>query len=79
MKRLVINALVSLVTGMSFVLGVGGAAFVVDRLFKNSHEQPSRPAYVTAEPIPESSFTDHSVIDGVPFFTVKGTVRNDSE
>ena len=79
MKQLVVNALVSLVTGMFFVLGIAGAAFIVERLYKSSKEPPKRPAYINAEALPEAAFFDHAVVDGVPFFTVKGTVRNDSE
>jgi hypothetical protein len=75
MKQLLANALVSLMSGISLVLGIGGALWVGERLMREDKPKKIWPRFHT-ETLPSTAILETSVVTSVPKFTVRGSLKN---
>ncbi len=73
MKQLLVNAALSLVSGVFLVFGIGGAVWVGDRMF--GEKRPTR-SVLSYENLPASAIVEHSVVPNVPTLTIRGTIQN---
>ncbi len=78
MKQMVVNALVSLLTGFFLVVGLGGGVLVVSLIDDKLKDKPRERYGLNARfvPIPDSAIVESSVVNNVPKFTVRGSLRN---
>jgi hypothetical protein len=75
LKQLIVNAFVSLVSGIFLVVGVAGTAWVVEKAFREESKRPHRPMSFS-KPLPDGAVVETSVVPNVPNFAVRGSVRN---
>jgi hypothetical protein len=77
-KQMIVNALVSLLTGFFLVVGLGGGALVVSVIDDKLKDKPRERYGLNARfaPIPDSAIAETSVVNNVPKFTVRGSLRN---
>jgi hypothetical protein len=79
MKQLFANALVSLVSGIFLVLGVGGALWIGGKLidtFGKKDKEFTSIYKTTSVNLPSAAILEHSIVKDVPKFMVRGTVKN---
>lgn len=77
MKQLFYNALTSLVTGLSFTMGLLGVLLLVEAWnhgkvrTESAHDWVNRPAGIV--------ITEHDRVPGTPTLTIRGVLANESE
>ena len=76
MKQLLVNAALALVTGVFLILGVAGALWVGDKMFRD--KKPFR-SVLSYEILPTSAIVEHSMVPNVPTLTIRGTVKNNEK
>ncbi len=76
MKQLIASALVSLVSGIFFALGVAGVIFIAGNWSQLGGSLAEEPEFISLPP--NVRIVEHSHIAGTPMYTIRGVIENAS-
>lgn len=74
MKQMFVSALVSLISGICFALGVAGVIFIASGWDKEGGPLGEEPEYIRLPP--EVRILEHAHVPGTPSFTIRGVIEN---